>query len=99
MKKTISSNVMINNALTGLGMYDKANRGANVKEILAKLGTLDKIKLEGSNLKIDITLGHEAEPEIHSLLQEVINAHQTSVQETKTGLGHKFLIVDLLKTR
>ena len=98
-KKQLSKSAMINNALTGLGIYSKATRSANVKAILDNKSKLSGLRIEGSCLKINVTLGFSAEPELLSKLQEVINSHEAKVEETTTGTGQTFLVVDLMKPR
>ena len=55
------------------------------------------ITVDGSSLKIDITLGFAADPEFHNKLAEVINGHVSTVEKSTVGLGKTFLVVDLLK--
>ena len=96
MKTTIGSETMISNCLTNVGNYSKALRANNVKEILAVQRDYDNLKLEGSILRINISLGLEAEPKIHTALEQIINGHETTLQVERST---KIMFVDLLKPR
>ncbi|MFH1118215.1 MAG: hypothetical protein V1775_00220 [Bacteroidota bacterium] len=102
MKTTLGSDQIIQNCLINAGSYNKAARAANVKQILSVRRDLTGIRLEGSVLRIDISNGIEAEPNIHSAIEQLINGHETTLQEgksTATGRTEKILLVDLLKPR
>ena len=97
--KTISKQLMIDNALIGAGLFNRSNRKANVQAILQDKNKYKGLSVEGSSLKIDITLGFNAEHEFQDKLAEVINGHVTTVEKSNAGTGKTFLVVDLLKLR
>ncbi len=102
MKTTIGSEQMVTNCLINAGSYNRAARAANVKQILSVRRDLTGIRLDGSVLRIDISNGFEAEQNIHSAIEQLINGHETTLQEGKnaaTNRTEKILLVDLLKPR
>ena len=97
--KTISRQMFIDNALIGAGLFNKATRKANVTAILQDRSKYKGLSVDGSLLKVDITLGFSADTEFHNKLNEVVNAHVSTVEKTNQGTGKTFLVVDLLKLR
>ena len=97
--KTISRQMFIDNALIGAGLFNRANRKTNVQAILTDKSKYKGISVDGSLLKVDISLGFNAAPEFQDKLAEVINGHVSTVEKTNQGTGKTFLVVDLLKLR
>ena len=97
--KTISRQMFIDNALIGAGLFNRANRKANVQAILTDRNKYKGLSVDGSLLKIDITLGFQSDPGFQDKLSEVINGHVSTVEKTNQGTGKTFLVVDLLKLR
>lgn len=96
---------IVNDSLIGVGTHNKAARKTNVADVLAALSdpslTTSEVVRDGSNLKIDLTLGVTTDRGFDAKLQEVINGHECTMvkDRNKQGVLHDYLIVDLLKPR
>lgn len=98
-EKTISKNAMIESAITNLGQFNKLTRKANVQAILDCRSKVSGLSLNGSLLKVDVTLGFKAPENIHNSLREVMAGHEVSIEKSTVGLGKTYIVIDLLKMR
>ena len=106
MKTKVVGSQLIENALIGVGKFNKINRANDVKTVLAAISDNSglKVELSGSMLKIDCTHTIEAEQPFHDALSMIINGHVTRIEQTMKNDGEFrtmkiYLFVDLLQPR
>lgn len=97
MKDLKTMNQILNSAIIGVGTNNKSMRKVNVEALINGLPKASGVKLDGANLIINLSTGVEAESDFQNRLSEVINGHR--VTYTKSEVGHRLLVVDLLDPR
>lgn len=96
--ETRTMSEIVENTILNVVVTNKAVRKANIQAVLEGLPKIRQgVKLENTNLIIDLNYGIQAETDFQNRLQEVINGHDTTFE--KGANGHRLLIVNLLKPR